>query len=101
MAAQGVVMVPEGRHIFPDLTVQEGLGIPLVKGTADAIQNPFFKQIASEVEKSQWIAIAIDQQLGPDTGRVFNDVCAEMAAGNSSAEQAAKTIEDSWAQNRM
>jgi raffinose/stachyose/melibiose transport system substrate-binding protein len=72
-----------------------------VKGTADAIQNPFFKQIASEVEKSQWIAIAIDQQLGPDTGRVFNDVCAEMAAGNSSAEQAAKTIEDSWAQNRM
>jgi hypothetical protein len=55
----------------------------------------------SEVEKSQWIAIAIDQQLGPDTGRVFNDVCAEMAAGNSSAEQAAKTIEDSWALNRM
>jgi raffinose/stachyose/melibiose transport system substrate-binding protein len=80
---------------------QEGLGIPLVKGTADAIQNPFLKQIASEIEKSQWIAIAIDQQLGPDTGRVFNDVCAEVAAGDTSAEQAAKTIEDSWARNRM
>ena len=77
------------------------MGIPMVKGTADAIQNPFFKQIASEVEKSQWIAIAIDQQLGPDTGRVFNDVCAEVAAGTTTAEKAAKTIEDSWAQNRM
>lgn len=55
----------------------EGLSIPMVIGTADAIQNPFFKQIASEIEKSQWIAIAIDQQLGPDTGRVFNDVSVE------------------------
>jgi raffinose/stachyose/melibiose transport system substrate-binding protein len=80
---------------------ESGLSIPMVKGTAAAIQNPFFKQIAGEVEKSQWIAIAIDQQLGPDTGRVFNDACAEVAAGNSSAEQAAKTIEESWAQNRM
>src|SRR5271165_5928693 len=78
---------------------EAGMGIPMVKGTADAIQNPFFKQIASEVEKSQWIAI--DQQLGPDTGRVFNDVCAEVAAGNTTAEKAAKTIEDSWAQSRM
>src|SRR5262249_55928131 len=25
MASMGVVMVPEGRHIFPDLTVQENL----------------------------------------------------------------------------
>ena len=80
---------------------EAGMGIPMVKGTADAIKDPFFKQIASEVEKSQWIAIAIDQQLGPDTGRVFNDVCAGVAGGDTSAEQAAKTIEDSWAQNRM
>jgi len=80
---------------------EAGLSIPMAKGTADAIQNPFFKQIAREVEKSQWIAIAIDQQLGPDTGRVFNDVCAEVAAGRTTAEKAAKTIEDSWTQNRM
>jgi hypothetical protein len=43
----------------------------------------------------------MDQRLGPDTGRVFNDVCAQVAAGDISAEQAAKAIEDSWAQNRM
>jgi raffinose/stachyose/melibiose transport system substrate-binding protein len=80
---------------------KEGLFIPMVKGTADAIQNQFFKQIAQEVEKSQWIAIAMDQLLGPDTGRVFNDVSADVAAGNTTAEQAAKIVEDSWTQNKM
>jgi hypothetical protein len=43
----------------------------------------------------------MDQLLGPDTGRVFNDMSAEVAAGNTTAEQAAKTIEDSWKQHKM
>jgi len=89
-----------GKEIQSKLA-KEGLFIPMVKGTADAIQSQFFKQIAQEVEKSQWIAIAMDQLLGPDTGRVFNDVSADVAAGNTTAEQAAKIIEDSWKQNKM
>jgi hypothetical protein len=43
----------------------EGLFIPAVKGTADAIQDPLMKSVAQEVDKSQWIAIAMDQLLGP------------------------------------
>jgi hypothetical protein len=39
--------------------------------------------------------------VGGGGGGVFNDVCAGVAAGDISAVQAAKTIEDSWAQNRM
>ena len=89
-----------GKEIQSKLA-KEGLFIPMVKGTAEAIQNQFFKQIAQEVEKSQWITIAMDQLLGPDTGRVFNDVSADVAAGNTTAEQAAKIIEDSWTQNKM
>jgi raffinose/stachyose/melibiose transport system substrate-binding protein len=73
----------------------------MVEGTSDAIKDPFLKQIAKEVEKSQWIAIAIDQLLGPDTGRVFNDASADIAAGNLTAEKATKTIEQSWEQNRQ
>jgi raffinose/stachyose/melibiose transport system substrate-binding protein len=80
---------------------EKGLFIPMVKETAEAIQSQFFKQIAQEVEKSQWIAIAMDQLLGPDTGRVFNDVSADVAAGNTTAEEAVKTIEDSWKHNKM
>ena len=66
----------------------------------EAISEPFYKQIAQEIENSQWIAIPTDQLLGPDTGRVFNDASADIAAGNMTAEQAAKTIEKSWEQNK-
>jgi len=33
----------------------EGLSIPMVKGASDAIQNPFYKALALEVNSSGWI----------------------------------------------
>jgi raffinose/stachyose/melibiose transport system substrate-binding protein len=80
---------------------EQGLFIPMVKGTADVIKDPFQKAIAHEVENSQWIAIAIDQLLGPDTGRVFNDASADIAAGKITPEQAANAVEKSWQQNKQ
>ena len=80
---------------------EQGLFIPMVKGTADVIKDPFQKAIAQEVENSQWIAIAIDQLLGPDTGRVFNDASADIAAGKITPEQAANAVEKSWQQNKQ
>ena len=80
---------------------EEGLFIPMVKGTAELIKDPFQKAIAQEVENSEWIAIAIDQLLGPDTGRVFNDASADIAAGKITAEQAANAVEKSWQQNKQ
>ena len=79
----------------------EGLSIPMVKGTADAIQNPFYKAFALEVNHSDWICNAMDQLLGRDTGRVFNDEAAAVAIGTQSPEQATKTIENSWSKNRI
>ena len=79
----------------------QGLFIPAVKGTADAIQNPLLKGIAQEIDRSQWIEIAIDQRLGPDIGRVFNDLSADLADGRTTPEKAAKAMEASWQQNRM
>jgi hypothetical protein len=73
----------------------------MVKGTADVIKDPFLKVIAAEVGKSEWIQIAVDQLLGPDTGRVFNDASADIAAGKTTPEKATKAIEDSWQQNKM
>ena len=80
---------------------EQGLLIPTVKGTAELIKDPFLKEIAAEIEKSQWLAIAIDQQLGPDTGRVFNDASADIAAGKITAEQATSAVEKSWQQNKQ
>jgi raffinose/stachyose/melibiose transport system substrate-binding protein len=77
-----------------------GLFIPMVKGTAEEIQNPFFKAMAQEVERTNWIEIAMDQLLGPDTGLVFNDESAAIAAGNTSAEDATKAIQSAWDRNK-
>ena len=77
-----------------------GLFIPAVKGTADVIQEPLLRQIAQEIDRSQWIQIAMDQLLGPDTGRVLNDMSADLASGNTTPEKAAKALEASWQQNK-
>jgi raffinose/stachyose/melibiose transport system substrate-binding protein len=76
---------------------KEGLFIPMVKGTEEVIANPHLKEIATQASESAWIAIAIDQLLGPDAGRAFNDVSAEVAAGGKSGEEAAKTVETAFA----
>jgi len=59
----------------------EGLSIPMVKGTAEAIQNPFYKALAVAVNHSGWICVAMDQLLGRETGRTFNNEAAAVAAG--------------------
>jgi raffinose/stachyose/melibiose transport system substrate-binding protein len=79
----------------------EGLSIPMVKGTAEAIQNPFYKALALEVNNADWISVAMDQLLGRDTGRVFNDEALAVAAGAKSPQQATQSIEKSWSQNRI
>jgi raffinose/stachyose/melibiose transport system substrate-binding protein len=79
----------------------EGLSIPMVKGTAEAIQSPFYKALAVEVDRSGWICVAMDQLLGRQTGRIFNDETAAVAAGAQSPEQATQVIEHSWSRNRI
>jgi raffinose/stachyose/melibiose transport system substrate-binding protein len=51
-------------------------------------------------DRSQWIQIAMDQLLGPDTGRVLNDMSEDLASGNTTPEKAAKALEASWQQNK-
>jgi hypothetical protein len=58
------------------------------------------KEIAQQFGKSEWLEIPMDQMLGPDTGRVFNDVSADIASGNTTPEKGAKAIEDPWRQNK-
>jgi raffinose/stachyose/melibiose transport system substrate-binding protein len=78
----------------------ENLFIPMVKGTAEAIKDPFIRQLAEAAENTDWIQLAMDQLLGPDTGRLFNDQAAAVAAKSESPENAVKAIEDSFAKIR-
>jgi raffinose/stachyose/melibiose transport system substrate-binding protein len=79
----------------------EGHSIPMAKGTADAIQNPFYKALALEVNRTGWICLAMDQLLGRETGEVFNDEALAVAAGANSPEQSTQSIEKSWSENRL
>jgi raffinose/stachyose/melibiose transport system substrate-binding protein len=79
---------------------ERGLFIPAAKGTAEAIRDPFLRQIAQETDRSPWIEIAMNQLLGPDTGHVFDDVSADLASGNITPEKAVKALEASWQQNK-
>ena len=73
----------------------------MVKGTAEAIRNPFYKALAMEVDYSGWICLAMDQLLGRETGRTFNDEAAAVAAGAQSPEKATQVMENSWSKNRI
>jgi raffinose/stachyose/melibiose transport system substrate-binding protein len=79
----------------------EGLSIPMVKGTGEAIQNPFYKALAVEVDHSGWICVTMDQLLGRETRRIFNDEAAAVAAGAQSPEEATQVIEHSWSKSRI
>jgi raffinose/stachyose/melibiose transport system substrate-binding protein len=68
--------------------------IPISKGSADGMVNPFKVQVAKDINGAHWHALFFDQALGPAVGGVVNDVSAELAASEISAEDAAQQIKE-------
>jgi len=74
----------------------KGAYIPVVNGTASAIQNPVFKQIASDLAATTYHQNFFDQDLGPSVGRVVNDISVAVAAGQMSPEDGAAAIQQAF-----
>jgi raffinose/stachyose/melibiose transport system substrate-binding protein len=68
--------------------------IPIAKGAADVMTNPFKVQIGQNISNAHWHALFFDQALGPNVGGVVNDVSAELAGNSISAEEAAQLIKE-------
>lgn len=68
--------------------------IPIAKGAADLMTNPFKVQIAKNIGNAHWHALFFDQALGPNVGGVVNDVSAELAGNSISAQEAAELIKE-------
>lgn len=68
--------------------------IPIAKGAADGMVNPFKVQVAQNIGNAHWHALFFDQALGPNVGGVVNDISAELAANAMSAEEAAELIKE-------
>jgi raffinose/stachyose/melibiose transport system substrate-binding protein len=71
--------------------------IPVVKGSDDAIKDPFQLQIKQTVEKAPYFQLYYDQFLPPATASVVNDSIQGLFAGTSTPEEVAQLIEDSAA----
>ena len=72
----------------------EAYYIPISKGAADVMTNPFKVQIAKNIGNAHWHALFFDQALGPNVGGVVNDVSAELAGNSISAQEAAELIKE-------
>ena len=75
---------------------KRGFFIPVVKGADAEMTNPFFKEIAGNIGNSGYHQVFYDQMLGPAVGLVVNDVSADLAAGNTTPEEAARTVQEAW-----
>ena len=78
----------------------KGAYLPVVKGADKSITNLILAQVANNIGNSQYHQIFYDQFLGPDIGRVVNDVSTDLAAGIISAEEAAQQVQESWEFNQ-
>jgi raffinose/stachyose/melibiose transport system substrate-binding protein len=75
---------------------KRGFFIPVVKGADAEMANPFFKQIAGNIANSSYHQLFYDQMLGPAVGLVVNDISADLAAGNITPQEAARTVQEAW-----
>ncbi len=73
-----------------------GFFIPVAKGAGEALQNPFFRDMAAGLETANYVQNFYDQMLGLSTGRVVNDTSADLAAGRMTPRQVGQAIQDAW-----
>jgi len=78
----------------------KGYMIPVAKEADSLISNNFFAQISKNIAASNHHQLFLDQDLGPDIGRAFNDAATAIATGTMSPEEAADTLYESWEANQ-
>ena len=75
---------------------REGIFIPIVKGAEQALENPFFQQVAQDIAASSYHQIFLDQFLGASVGATVNDISADLAQGAITPEDAAAQVQEAW-----
>lgn len=81
---------------YQNVAAEKGFYIPSVVESAAAITDPLNKRMADDLGASTYHQIFFDQDLGPDVGRVVNDISVAVAAGDMSPEEGAAAVEEAW-----
>lgn len=83
------------------IAAERGLYIPPVLDSLEAISRPIQKQTMQSVAQAKVLQVNLDQALGPLAGAVVNDVAAGLAAGRTTPEQAAQSVQQAWRRATM
>ena len=75
---------------------ERGIFIPIVKDAEQALDNPFFQQVAQDIAQSDYHQIFLDQFLGASVGATVNVVSADLAQGAITPEEAASQVQEAW-----
>ena len=70
--------------------------IPTTFGSGEGLVEPSMQLAAEQMSKETWHQNYLDQDLGPNVGRVVNDISAALAAGQISAEDAVREVQDAF-----
>jgi len=81
---------------YQDVAAKGGFFIPSVVASAGVIADPLNKRMADDLSKSTYHQIFFDQDLGPDVGRVVNDISVAVAAGKMTPADGAKAVQQAW-----
>ncbi len=67
--------------------------LPTTKGASSAVEDPTLRAAAEQMAAETWHQNYLDQDLGPDVGRVVNDMSVAIVSGQISPSDAANQIE--------
>jgi raffinose/stachyose/melibiose transport system substrate-binding protein len=83
---------------YQNIAAEKGFYIPSVVAAAGTIKDPLNKRMADDLAASTYHQIFFDQDLGPDVGRVVNDISVAVAAGEMTPEDGAAAVQEAWDQ---
>ena len=70
--------------------------LPTAVGSDTSVKDPSLADSAAQMAKATWHQNYLDQDLGPNVGRVVNDMSVELVSGGVTPEDALQQIQDAF-----
>lgn len=70
--------------------------LPTALGSDASVKDPSLADSAAQMAKATWHQNYLDQDLGPNVGRVVNDMSVELVSGQISPEDALQQVQDAF-----
>jgi raffinose/stachyose/melibiose transport system substrate-binding protein len=70
--------------------------LPTALGSDSSVKDASLAESAAQMAKATWHQNFLDQDLGPNVGRVVNDMSVELVSGGATPEDALQQIQDAF-----